>query len=95
MLGLGRMARYSTCWQADPSERWRLIAAAEEKGRVAIAYDRTEKTEAYRELAADENEAKAKARHFIVGIVPPHTFHHGSTLEFEWRLCTDIDVEEI
>jgi hypothetical protein len=87
------MARYTTCWQADPSERWRLIAAAEEEGWVAIAYDRTEKTEAYRELAANEDEAKAKARYFIVGIVPPTTFHHGSTLEFEWRPCTDIDTE--
>jgi hypothetical protein len=95
MIGFGRMARYTRCWQADLSERWRLIAAEEEEGWVAIAYDRIEKTEPYREFAANEDEAKAKARYFIVGIEPPTTFHHGSTLEFDWRPCTDIDSEEI
>src|SRR5688500_10351621 len=63
MVGLGRVAGYSKCWEAEPSERWRLIAEADEEGWAAIAYDRTNETEAYRELAASEDEAKAKARH--------------------------------
>ncbi len=83
------MARYKSCWKTDPSEGWRLIAAETDTGWIAVVYDRAEKREAYRESAADENEAKAKARHFIVGVVPPITFSEGSTLELKWVSCVD------
>ncbi|HYI92373.1 MAG TPA: hypothetical protein VEX68_02415 [Bryobacteraceae bacterium] len=87
------MARYKSCWKTDPSEGWRLIAAETDAGWIAIVYDRAEKREAYRASAADENEAKVKARHFIVGVVPPITFSEGSTLELKWVPCSDEDQE--
>jgi hypothetical protein len=89
------MARYTKCWKADPSEGWRLVAAETEEGWVAVVYDRAEKREAFRDTAADEDEAKTKARHFIVGIVPPITFTKGSTLELDWLPCAANDTDVI
>jgi hypothetical protein len=83
------MGEFSTCWHADHTDRWRLIAGLSKEGWVAVVYDREQKTDAYRELALDVNDAKAKARYFLVGVAPPITFHKGSSIELQWTPCRE------
>jgi hypothetical protein len=63
------------------------------EGWVAVVYDREEKRPAYRELALDENDAKAKAKSFLVGVAPPITFHKGSSIELQWTPCSETALD--
>ena len=44
---------------------------------------------AYSELADTATDAKAKALYFLVGVVPPITFHKGSSIQLRWSPCTE------
>jgi hypothetical protein len=79
------MDSYRKYWLADPTERWRLLAVPTEEGWNAVVYDREERMEVYREFAVDEEDAKAKARRFIIGMVPPLTFHKGRQIAVNWQ----------
>lgn len=83
------MDELGTCWHAEHTDRWRLVAKLTQEGWVALVYDRDEKQERYRSLAADENDAKAKAWQFVVGVAPPITFHKGTSIELQWTPCSE------
>ena len=78
-----------TCWHADHSSRWRLVAELTPEGWVAAVYDKEGEAEVYREFALDVKDAKAKALYYLVGIAPPITFHKGSSIALQWTTCAE------